>query len=80
VAAEVVVEAGFRSTYRALPVPDEDAPGKTGGHADVIREFVGCVRGGGAPETSAADNVKSLAMVLAAIESAERGQPVPVRW
>ena len=51
--------------------PDE----KEGGHAGVIREFVHCVRTGGTPETVCTDNIKSLAMVFGAIESAETGQP-----
>ncbi|MBZ0298698.1 MAG: gfo/Idh/MocA family oxidoreductase, partial [Anaerolineae bacterium] len=58
-----------------------DAPvDKRGGHAGCIREFVEAVRSGGTPETTASDNVKSLAMVFAAIESAQTGQSVPVRW
>jgi predicted dehydrogenase len=51
-----------------------------GGHAGQIHEFVACVRSGRQPETIAADNIKSLAMTLAAIESAERGQRVAVAW
>jgi predicted dehydrogenase len=51
---------------------------KSGGHAGVIREFVDCVRNGRTPETVCTDNIKSLAMVFAAIESAEKGAPVNV--
>lgn len=70
--AEVVVErGGFFSTVRSveLPPPPDDA--RNGGHAGAIREFVDCVRTGATPETIAADNIKSLAMVFGAIESAE---------
>jgi predicted dehydrogenase len=48
------------------------------GHAGVIREFLDCVRSGGVPQTAADDNIKSLAMVFAAITSAEQKQRVLV--
>ena len=48
------------------------------GHAGVIRDFVDCIRSGGTPQTTASDNIKSLAMVFAAIASAEQHQRVPV--
>ncbi len=44
---------------------------KVDGHAGLIRDFVDCVRTGKIPETSAADNIFSLAMVFGAIESAD---------
>jgi predicted dehydrogenase len=44
----------------------------------VIREFVECVRTGATPETSGAGNIKSLAMVLGAIGSAEAGREVDI--
>lgn len=50
------------------------------GHAGLIREFVGCVRNGGTPQTICTDNIKSLAMVIAAVKSAETGQRVNVEW
>jgi hypothetical protein len=39
---------------------------------------VRCVREGGVPETEAADNLKSLAMVFGAIEAAEAGRRVAI--
>ena len=39
---------------------------------------MGCVQNGGDPETVAADNINSLAMVFAAIESAEKGKQVNI--
>ena len=76
--AQVVARAGgFRSELRDIEVPPFDAGDKTGGHAGNIREFVRCVQSGGTPETIASDNIKSLAMVFGAIESAEKGQVVP---
>jgi predicted dehydrogenase len=61
-----------------VPVPDEIPAAKTGGHLGCIREFVDCVRSGQTPETVASDNIKSLAMVFAAIESAESGKSVQI--
>jgi predicted dehydrogenase len=55
-----------------------DPGDKVGGHAGVIRDFVRCVQTGETPETICTDNIKSLAMVFAAIESAEQGRRVPV--
>ncbi|MCE9615881.1 MAG: Gfo/Idh/MocA family oxidoreductase [Lentisphaerae bacterium] len=52
---------------------------KTGGHAGLVREFVDCVRTGRAPETICTDNIKSLAMVFGAIESAETGRRVEIK-
>jgi predicted dehydrogenase len=77
--AEVVAKSGgFRSELESVEVPvTED---KSGGHGGVIREFVQCVLHGGAPETSAADNIKSLAMVFGAIESAKQGREVEITW
>ena len=49
------------------------------GHALTIRNFIDCVRNGRAPETVCTDNIKSLAMVFGAIESAESGTRVRIR-
>ncbi len=69
--AEVVAKrGGFRSEMRNVEVPPFDAGDKVGGHAGNIREFVHCVRSGAVPETVCSDNIKSLAMVFGAIESA----------
>jgi len=76
--AQVVAETGgFFSQWRDAEVPPhDDAHGVdahgVGGHAGLIAEFVGCIRTGSAPETVCTDNVKSLAMVFGAVESAER--------
>ncbi len=50
------------------------------GHAAVIRAFAAAVRAGRRPETDCTDNVKSLAMVFAAVESARVGRKVSVAW
>lgn len=48
------------------------------GHAGLIRDFVSCVRTGKTPQTVCTDNVKSLAMVVAAVKSAETRRRVKV--
>ena len=76
--AEVFIEQGeFMSRTKAVPVPVPEVNGPDG-HAGVIRDFVEAIREGRRPETDCTDNVKSLAMVLAAVESAESGQKVAV--
>lgn len=56
-----------------LPPPDIK---QINGHASVIAEFLDAIESGREPETSGRDNIKSLAMVFAAIESAETRQRV----
>lgn len=75
--AVVSKTAGFFSEFEqpAVPVPQTD---KVGGHAGCIREFIACVREGRVPETVGSDNIKSLAMVFAAIRSAETGRRVAI--
>jgi predicted dehydrogenase len=79
--AQVVAQAGsFRSEYDDLEVPPLDPADKTGAHAGQIADFVDCVREGRTPETIASDNIKSLAMVFGAIESAKLGKEIKVEW
>ena len=79
--AEAVAETGgFRSTYRDLEAPAARPDDKRDGHAGLIREFVTCLQTGETPETVCTDNIKSLAMVFGAIESAEQGRPVDIAW
>jgi predicted dehydrogenase len=70
--------SGFVREANDVPVSVPDSP-KSGGHAGIIREFVECVRKGRTPETVCTDNIRSLAMVFAAIESAETGRRVRIR-
>ncbi len=49
------------------------------GHAGCIDEFLRCVKTGGTPQTVCTDNVKSLAMVEAAIESANTHREVKIK-
>lgn len=75
--AEIAGE-GSGLTREMSPVewPPHDPGTKTGQHTGLMREFVHCVRTGETPETVASENIKSLAMVFAAIESAETGRRV----
>ena len=77
--AQVVAETGgFRSKWRDVDVPPYDDVGKPDGHDGLIRDFVHCIRTGAVPETICTDNVKSLAMVFGAVESAESGERVAI--
>jgi len=49
-----------------------------GGHRGVIEDFIQAIRTGQPPETTGSENIKSLAMVAGAIESAETGQLVHI--
>lgn len=50
------------------------------GHAGVIREFLDGLNHGRTPQTVCTDNIKSVAMVYAAVASAESGKREPVTW
>lgn len=70
---------GLFEAVEAVEVPPLDPADRIGGHLGVIQDFVAAIRGGSAPETRGADNLKSLAMVFAAIESSEAGGRVPIK-
>jgi predicted dehydrogenase len=77
--AQVVEETGgFRSKWRDVDVPSYTDVGKSGGHDGLIRDFVHCIRTNAVPETICTDNIKSLAMVCGAVESAESGKRVTI--
>ena len=76
---QVVDETGgFFSKWRDEETPPYDPGEKVGGHEGLIKEFIRCARTGETPETVCTDNIKSLAMVFGAIESAELGRPVEI--
>jgi len=65
----------YRDTQIEILPPVEMA------HADIgyaLREFLGAIREGRRPETHLEDNVRSLAMMAAAIKSVESHQPVKI--
>lgn len=73
-----VPDAPFLREPVAVPVPPVSDADRVGGHAGVIRDFVDAVAAGGVPETRGEDNIRSLAMVFGAIESATTGRRVPI--
>ena len=75
----VSATGGFFSDVEDMEIPVHEEPGKAGGHAGLIREFVHCVQTGEVPETICTDNIKSLAMVLGAIESAQSNRCVSIQ-
>ena len=81
VEAEVVEnpeELGFARTVKAVEIPEMDMPVQ--GHSFIINQFADHVLAGGELMCPCSDNIKSLAMVEAAVKSAEAGQKVPVTW
>jgi predicted dehydrogenase len=74
---------GLLAELHEVEIPLYDEPvtsgvARAGGHGGLIREFLHAVRSREVPETICTDNIKSLAMVLGAVESAERGTKVAV--
>lgn len=59
-----------------LPIP----PLESTGHLGVMQEFVSALGERRRPETDCTDNIKSLAMVLAAVKSAKSGRKETVEW
>jgi predicted dehydrogenase len=70
--------AFLKEMETVLPTIEPD-PAQTRGHFSVMNQFLSAATGGPLPETVSSDNIHSLAMVLAAIESAEQGKWVEVR-
>jgi predicted dehydrogenase len=79
-AQKVTKRGGFFSTVVDVPAPDLARTDRVGGHEGLIREFVDCVQRGKQPETICTDNIRSLAMVFGAVESATKGRRVTIRW
>ncbi|HBF32231.1 Gfo/Idh/MocA family oxidoreductase [Rhizobium sp.] len=71
-------EPGLLHGYNSVNVYDLENPDETHGHASVIASFLAAIETGDAPETVNFDNINSLAMVLAAIESAETGKRIEI--
>lgn len=79
--AQVVTKTGdFFSTFADVDIPADPGINKINGHTSLIRDFVECVRTGMTPETICTDNIKSLAMVFGAIESARLRRVVDIHW
>ena len=70
----------FFSQHSEFELPELNADDAIGGHDGLIEDFVEAVRSGRQPETASSDNIKSLAMVFAAIQSAKLEQKMTVVW
>ncbi len=68
----------FTSEMIDLAVPDTHV--EFTGHAGLIKDFIDGIQTGTTPQTVCTDNIKSLAMVLAAVESAQTKTRTIVRW
>jgi predicted dehydrogenase len=78
-AHRVASDEGFLREQEAVTVPQDINLQETHGHASVIAAFLKAVETSVPPETAADDNIRSLAMVFAAIESAGTHQRVMIR-
>lgn len=67
---------GLLRGFTPVEVPPPTREEETHGHASVIADFLTAIRTGRAPETAGEDNIRSLAMVFGAIESARSGRTV----
>lgn len=77
-AGQVVAgRSGFGRPLRKLKAPPQRL--KYAGMHGALREMLAFLRTGRRPQTECHDNIKSLAMVFAAIESSKKGKRVPVR-
>ena len=70
---------GIFNTSQPIEIPPLQADDRVGGHLGVITDFVSAVRTRREPETAGSDNIKSLAMVFGAVESANTGKHVEIR-
>lgn len=75
-AHQVAGDEGFFRPLKRLDIAEVADAAETEGHASVIADFLDAIEAGRAPETVGSDNIKSLAMVFAAIESARLKQRV----
>ena len=69
---------GFMRAVEPITVPDAIDHACTNGHASVIERFIDAIDTGIVPETDGSDNIKSLAMVFGAIDSARVGKRISI--
>jgi predicted dehydrogenase len=77
-AAVAGTEEGLLHGFTPVDVPGPEHESETHGHASVIASFLDAIRSGRRPETVSSDNIRSLAMVLGAIESAKTGRRIEI--
>ena len=71
-------EPGLLHGFTPVEVPAPANDQETHGHASVIADFIEAIRTGKRPETASSDNIRSLAMVFGAIESAKTGKRIEI--
>lgn len=76
---KVAKAGGFITNKIPVKIPPLSKRDRIDGHAGLIREFIYCVQRGRQPETTATDNIKSLAMVFGAIDSAQKARPIQLK-
>ena len=69
---------GLFDAVEPVEPPPLAAEDRVDGHFGVLSDFVAAVRSGTEPETVGHDNIRSLAMVIGAIDSAEAGRRVDI--
>jgi len=79
-AQAVKTAGGFFSEMEEVAAEPWTDASRTGAHAGQILDYVKCLQKGVTPETVCSDNIKSLAMVFAAVKSAAVGKEVPVKF
>lgn len=78
--AQIISETGgFLSKHTEIELPKLEQQ-TIKGHEGLIRDFIANLEPQTTQTTPSSDNIKSLAMVFAAIESAETGKRVQVNW
>jgi len=71
-------DEGFLRDHASVPTPALRRTDSARWHAAAIRAYLDAIRVGRTPETVASDNIRSLAMVFAAVESAETHRRVSI--
>ena len=71
-------DEGFLREHASVPTPALRRTDSTQWHAAAIHAFLQAVRAGRTPETVGTDNIRSLAMVFATVESAEAHRRVEI--
>ncbi len=71
-------DEGFFRPLRTVPIPEWTDQRVANEHVSAIEDFLDALDNGSAPESVGTDNIKSLAMVFGAIESARKRQLVLV--
>ena len=69
---------GFHSEMEETTIKVEALPYT--GHGGLIRDYIECLQTGKTPLTVCSDNIKSLAMVMAAVESSRTNKKVRIEW